>query len=214
MMCGHQASQQSTKPSFLLQDPERDYGPQCSILYGHQASWSSTPKETVDLYAVPCMVIRFYQCNTRPCHLDGYCRAFLPCFIPKGDQNVQYRAWSVHQSSPYGTGSTVPEFPGAVPCMVIRLASTVPRLPGAVPGERLWVVTLAGRESSPHNSLLCNQQTLYQTYKNIYKNIQIDTKRRKSKCKDKKCTRKKLTLAESPWLISLLCYQQPLHQTS
>ena len=41
MMCGHQASQQSTKPFFLLQGPERDCGPRCSILYGHQASHPS-----------------------------------------------------------------------------------------------------------------------------------------------------------------------------
>ena len=103
---------------------------------------------------------------------------YYPSFL------VQYpeRDCGIHSVDLYAVFCMVIRFPcalpkqlcGAVPCMVIRLASTlstVPRLPGAVPGERLWVVTLAGRESSPHNSLLCNQQTLYQTHKNIYKYI-------------------------------------------
>ena len=89
-----------------------------------------------------------------PCRLPS-----LPDTVPREKLRVlvQYHAWSLGLPAQYRG-------------FLVHWCSTQ-RDTGAVPGERLWVVTLAGRESSPHNSLLCNQQTFfYQIYSRIYQN--------------------------------------------
>ena len=94
-------------------------------------------------------------------HLADY-QAFFPGTVPleKLWGLVQYHAWSLGLPAQYRG-------------FLVHWCSTR-RDTGAVPGERLWVVTLAGRESSPHNSLLCNQQTFfYQTDKNIFKKTYV-----------------------------------------